>query len=97
MHKSGTFIVGFVETMYTVIEGDAGEVHVDVCVTLISPVGDIGDERILVDVFNDTTPKNIPLGSALASKLLYYVPYGHYMYSVDNSSLTYHEDHSLFC
>ena len=63
----GPFVVGFVKAMYTVTEGDNGEVHANVCVTLISPEGDIGNERIFVEVFNETNPQNIPSGSALAS------------------------------
>ena len=63
----GPFVVGFVQTIYTITEGDNGQVSVEVCVTLISPEGDIDDERIFVEVFNKTNPQNIPSGSALAS------------------------------
>ena len=53
------------------MEGDDGHSHVEVCVALISPEGDIGDERIRVEVFNDTNPENIiPPGSALASTFI---------------------------
>ena len=61
------FIVGFVETMYTVIEG-AGQV--EVCVTLTSPEGDIGNERILLEVFNNADPFSIPADVAAASTLV---------------------------
>ena len=64
--RTGTFVVGFVETSYTVIEGDG---QVEVCVNLISPEGDIGDERVLVEVFNNTDPGSIPADAAAASKL----------------------------
>ena len=63
---TGTFVVGFVETAYTVIEGDG---QVEVCVNLTSPEGDIGDERILVEVFTNTDPGSIPADAAAASKL----------------------------
>ena len=66
---AGPFVVGFVETTYTVIEGDNGYSYVDVCVTLISPEGNIGDERVRVEVFHDRDSNNIPIGLALASKL----------------------------
>ena len=68
-------IVGFVETIYTVIEGDDDQVHVEVCVTLIGPEGDICDEGIYVEVFNNTNPRNLPPGSALASRLTYILYY----------------------
>ena len=63
---TGTFIVGFVETAYTVIEGDG---QVEVCVNLTSPEGDIGDEMVLVEVFTNTDPGSIPADAAAASKL----------------------------
>ena len=66
---AGTFIVGFVETMYTVIEGDG---QVEVCVKLISPEGDIGDKRVLASVFDNTGPGSIPADVAAASKLSLY-------------------------
>ena len=62
-----TFIVGFVETAYTVIEGDG---QVEVCVNLTSPEGDIGDERVFVEVFTNTDPGSIPADAAAASKLV---------------------------
>ena len=62
----GTFLVGFVETTYTVIESDG---QVEVCVHLISPEGDIGSERVLVSVFDNTGPGSIPADVATASKL----------------------------
>ena len=63
---TGTFLVGFVETTYTVIEGDG---QVEVCVHLIHPEGDIGNERVLVSVFDNTGPLSIPADVATASKL----------------------------
>ena len=59
------FIVGFVETMYTVSEGDG---QVEVCVTLVSSEGDIGNESVLVDVINNMDPLSIPADAAAASK-----------------------------
>ena len=59
------FIVGFVETTYTVIESDG---QVEVCVNLISSEGDICSRRVLDMVFNN--PGNNPDGTrAAASKL----------------------------
>ena len=63
----GPFVVGFVDTVYNVTEGDDGLGDISVCVTLTSPEGDIGGERIFVEVFN--APRNNPLCSALASRL----------------------------
>ena len=63
----GNFIVGFLETTYTVTEGDDGQRPLNVCVTLISPKGDIRSKRILVEVFRNTNRSSIPPGSALAS------------------------------
>ena len=51
--------------MYTVTEGNG---HVEVCVTLISPEGDIGDKTVHVEVFNNTNPGNIPRNATAASK-----------------------------
>ena len=62
---TGSFIVGFVETMYTVIEGEG---QVEVCVSLISPEGDAGDEMILIEVKNNEDPMSIPADVAAASK-----------------------------
>ena len=59
-----TFIVGFVETMYTVIEGDG---QVEVCVSLISE-GDVGDEMVLIEVNSNEDPGSIPTDVAPASK-----------------------------
>ena len=52
--------------MYTVIESDG---QVEVCVKLISPEGDIGNERVLVSVFDNTGPESIPADAVAASKL----------------------------
>ena len=60
-----TFVVGFVETAYTVIEGDG---QVEVCVNLTSPEGDIGDARVLVEV-TTKDPGSIPADAAAASEL----------------------------
>ena len=65
----GPFVVGFVDTVYNVTEGDDGLALISVCVTLTSPEGNIGGEIILVEVFDDTNPRNNPLCSALASRL----------------------------
>ena len=54
------------ETTYTVTEGDG---QVEVCVNLTSPEGDIGDERVLVEVFTNTDPGSIPADAVAASKL----------------------------
>ena len=67
---AGPFVVGFVKPTYTVMEGDDGHTHVEVCVALMSPEGDIGDERIRVEVFHDRASTNIPTGLPLASKLI---------------------------
>ena len=60
------FIVGFAKTIYTISEGDG---QVEVCVNLTSPDGDIGDEVVLVEVFNNTNPGSILTSSTHASKL----------------------------
>ena len=51
------------------IEGDG---QVEVCVHLISPEGDIGNERVLVSVFDNTGPGSIPADAAAASELALY-------------------------
>ena len=52
--------------MYTVSEDDG---KVEVCVTLIKSEGHISDEtRVLIEVFNNTYPLNIPADAATASK-----------------------------
>ena len=51
--------------MYTVSEGDG---QVEVCVTLVSSEGDIGNESVLVDVINNMDPLSIPADAAAASK-----------------------------
>ena len=70
LYYADMFIVGFVETMYTVIEGDG---QVEVCVNLISPEGNIGNEIVLLEVINNTDPSSIPADVAAASKLVYYI------------------------
>ena len=65
---TGQFVVGFMETVYRVSEGDG---QVEVCITLISPEGDIGGKRILVEVFNHVNPETIADGAPAASKLIH--------------------------
>ena len=62
------FVVGFADTMYTVSEGDG---QVEVCVTLISPEGDIGGEVVLVEVFSNSG--SILTGVTAASKMNFFV------------------------
>ena len=59
------YVVGFAETMYSVIEGDG---QVEVCVSLMSPKGDIFGGQILVEVFNNDQ-WNTPVNHTAASKL----------------------------
>ena len=66
IHTESLFVVGFLEKMYTVSEDDG---QVEVCVTLIKSEGHISNEtEVLVEVFNNTNPLNIPADAALASK-----------------------------
>ena len=58
---TGPFVVGFMKTIYTVTESES---QVEVCVSLVSPEGDIGDKVVLVEVFS-----NIADSAATASKL----------------------------
>ena len=60
-----SFVVGFMEIMYRVIEGDG---QVEVCVGLISPQGDIGGKMVLVEVFDNTNPESTNASGAVASK-----------------------------
>ena len=62
------FVVGFVETIYTVSERDG---QVEVCVTLISSEGDIGNKVVLVEVISKVDSHSIPVDAAAASKLEY--------------------------
>ena len=62
VNTESLFVVGFVETMYTVSESDG---QVEVCVTLVSSEGDIGNESVLVHVINNM---DIPADAAAASK-----------------------------
>ena len=66
LNAESLFVVGFVETMYTVSEGDG---QVEVCVTLVSSEGDIGNESVIVDVINNKNPLSIPADAAAASEL----------------------------
>ena len=52
--------------MYTVSESDG---QVEVCVSLVSPEGDIGSKMVLVEVFNNINPESTTAGAAAASKL----------------------------
>ena len=65
---TGPFVVGFMETAYRVSEGDG---QVKVCIALISPEGDIGGKRVLVEVFNHANPETIAAGTPAASKLIH--------------------------
>ena len=62
------FRVAFVQTMYTVTEGDT----VEVCVNLTHPPldTDILDERVFVRVINDPNSTYIPPDAVLASEPL---------------------------
>ena len=63
------YVVGFAETMYSVIEGDN---QVEVCVTLMNPKGEIFGGQILVEVFNNSIDqRNTPVNHTAASKLLW--------------------------
>ena len=53
--------------MYTAIESDG---RVEMCINLIRPEGDIGTERVLVEVINNTDPGAIPASVTAASKLV---------------------------
>ena len=59
------YVVGFAETMYSVIEGDN---QVEVCVSLMNPVGEIFGGQILVEIFNNDQ-WNTPVNYTAASKL----------------------------
>ena len=60
------FLVGFVQTSYTVLES-AGSV--EVCVQLTRPLTDVLDETVTVHVINDPTSAHIPSGATLAGEL----------------------------
>ena len=62
------FMVGFVQTTYTVLE-NAGSV--EVCVQLTRPLTDILDETVRVSVVDHSSSVYIPAGAALASKISY--------------------------
>ena len=63
MH-AGNLIVGFVETRYTVAEGET----VEVCVHLISTGSDVGDTfNILLEVEVNNDPLSIPTNATKAS------------------------------
>ena len=60
------FVVGFAQTVYTVLEGTGS---VEVCVQLTEPVTDILDETVRVHVINHPTSVYVPADATLASKL----------------------------
>ena len=64
---SDPFEVAFVQTTYTVVEGDS---LVEVCVNLTQPQIDILDEFIYVEAFNDESSVYIPSGAPLASEYI---------------------------
>ena len=55
-------VVGFVETSFTVTEGES----IRVCVQIISPEGNIGDAEVNLEVM-DEVPPFIPIDGARAS------------------------------
>lgn len=63
----GPFEVSFVQTLYTVTEGDG---PVEVCVNLTHPGIDVDilDETVRVNVMNDADSIYIPTGATLASE-----------------------------
>ena len=67
IYFSEPFVVAFVQTIYTIIE-NVGSVEVEV--NLTRPVGDILDEYVFVNVYDDENSIYIPSGSVLASKLI---------------------------
>ena len=60
------FVVGFVETIYTVDESVGA---VNICVNLTQPTFDILDETVNVFVIDDSSSIYIPPGTPLASEL----------------------------
>ena len=61
----GPFEVGYVQTIYTVIEDEGS---VEVCVELTKPKEDIGDEMVFVESLDFS--RYIPADATLASELL---------------------------
>ena len=64
------FVVAFIETTYTVIEGEG---QVEVCVNLTRPPVDILDETVRVNVFSNESSVYIPDGAEIASMLKFHV------------------------
>ena len=64
-HTTDPFVVAFVETVYSVGEGNGS---VEVCVNLTQPQKDIQDEVVKVEVLDDSDSVYIPPGSPLASE-----------------------------
>ena len=62
------FVVGFVQTSYTVLE-NAGSV--EVCVQLTRPQTDILDETVRVSIVDFPSSVFIPAGGVLASKIVF--------------------------
>ena len=65
LYVSEPFVVGFVETTYTVDESVGA---VEVCVNLTRPLFDILDERVNVYVIDYSSSVYIPPGAPLASE-----------------------------
>ena len=65
LYVSEPFVVGFVETTYTVDESVGA---VEVCVNLTQPMIDILDERVNVYVIDNSSSVYIPPGAPLASE-----------------------------
>ena len=61
---SGPFEVGYVQTIYTVIEDEG---PVEVCVNLTKPEIDIEDEVVFVESLDFPSSVYIPAGATLAS------------------------------
>ena len=59
-------MVEFVQTSYTVVEGEG---QVEVYVNLTQPQTDILDEEIYIDVYRGNSSLNIPSHAALACKV----------------------------
>ena len=70
------FIVAFDKTTYEVTEGTPTPTptptptHVAVCVNLTQPEHDIQDERVFVEVYDDSSSIYIPSNATSASKIL---------------------------
>ena len=65
MFLAELFIVGFIQTTYTVLENDGS---VEVCVRLTRPETDILGNTVVVAVVDNSSSIYIPAGAALASE-----------------------------